>query len=42
MFGAFRCSNGARNNLEYIDLSRNGSVDARNYTVLVSEPPSTR
>lgn len=37
MFGAFRCSKDGLNNLEYVDLSGNSSVDARNYTVLVSE-----
>ena len=38
MFGAFRCSKDARNNLEYVDLSGNSRVDGRNYTVLVSKP----
>lgn len=38
MFGAFRCSRHERNTLEYVDLSGNSSVDARNYTVVVSEP----
>ena len=38
MFGAFRCSRHERNALEFVDLSRNSSVNARNYTVVVSEP----
>ncbi|KAL9623581.1 MAG: hypothetical protein Q9160_002037 [Pyrenula sp. 1 TL-2023] len=37
MFGAFRCNGNAGKNSEFVDLSGNGSVDARNYTVLVCE-----
>lgn len=41
MFGAFRCSEDAGKNLEFVDLSGNSTVDARNYTMLVREVPSS-
>lgn len=36
MFGAFRL-NDSPNEVEYVELSRDGGVDARGYTLLVSQ-----
>lgn len=38
MFGALRCNKDAQNNLEYVDLSGDNSVDPLKHTGPVSEP----
>ncbi|KAE8366427.1 hypothetical protein BDV27DRAFT_91947 [Aspergillus caelatus] len=42
MFGAFRCSRDEQNTLEFVDLSGNSSVDARNYTVVACDQCRSR